>query len=147
LRTSLVLFDEDNACTYDFLVFLFLFVRLFFLKNFEISLTSLGNLAEMGGGSLSILTGFSIFSLSLLLVLTGLSFEVNFDKTFCLKELLFLSKTKKIENNKANEVLDLKDIGEAAWNFISAIYNSGWNSLIVDIFSYSMQRLLDVLGV
>jgi len=39
---------------------------------------------------------------------------------------------KKIENNKANEVLDLKGIGEAAWNFISAIYNSGWDSLIVD---------------
>jgi len=32
---------------------------------------------------------------------------------------------KKIENNKANKVPDLKGIGEAAYNFISAIYNLG----------------------
>jgi len=38
----------------------------------------------------------------------------------------------KIENNKLNEVNDLKDIGEVAWNFISAIYESGWDSLITD---------------
>jgi len=41
-------------------------------------------------------------------------------------------KNKKIENNKANEVLDLNSIGEAAWKFISAIYNSGWDSFIAD---------------
>jgi len=39
---------------------------------------------------------------------------------------------KKIENNKANEINDLKDIGEIVWKFISAIYESGWNSLIAD---------------
>jgi len=39
---------------------------------------------------------------------------------------------KKIKNNKANEVPDLKGIDKAVWNFISAIYNSGWDSLIAD---------------
>ena len=73
---------------------LFPFVGLF-LKNFEISLTSLGDLARMRGGSLLMLMGFSVFSLSLLLVLTRLSFGMNFDETFCLKELLFLSAIRK----------------------------------------------------
>ena len=39
---------------------------------------------------------------------------------------------KKIKKNKANNVLDLNGIGKATWNFISAIYNSGQNILIVD---------------
>ena len=30
-----------------------------------------------------------------------------------------------IEPNKANDVLNLKGVGEAAWNFISALYDSG----------------------
>ena len=29
-----------------------------------------------------------------------------------------------IEPNKANDVLNLKRVGEAAWNFISALYDS-----------------------
>ena len=41
-------------------------------------------------------------------------------------------KNKSIEPNKANNVLDLKDIGEAAWNFISTLYNSSWDTLISD---------------
>jgi len=32
---------------------------------------------------------------------------------------------KKIESNKANDINDLKGIGEAAWGFISLLYNSG----------------------
>jgi len=39
-------------------------------------------------------------------------------------------KNKDIEPNKANNVLDLKGIGEAAWNFISALYESSWDVLI-----------------
>ena len=39
---------------------------------------------------------------------------------------------KKIENSKLNEVKNLKGIGKAAWNFISAIYESGWDLLITD---------------
>jgi len=37
-----------------------------------------------------------------------------------------------IEPNKANDVLNLKGVGEAAWNFISALYDSGWDSLVSD---------------
>jgi len=86
-----MLLDENDTCAYNFLISFFPFVGLFFLKNFEISLTSLGNLAGMKRSSLLMLMDFSIFFLSLLLVLTGLSLGVNFDRTFCLKELLFLS--------------------------------------------------------
>ena len=37
-----------------------------------------------------------------------------------------------IERGKVNDFDDLKDIGKVAWNFISAIYDSGWNALSVD---------------
>ena len=39
---------------------------------------------------------------------------------------------KKIENSKSNEVNDFKDIDKVAWNFISAIYELGWDSLIAN---------------
>ena len=39
-------------------------------------------------------------------------------------------KNKSIKRNKINDVLDLSSVGEAAWNFISALYKSGWNSLV-----------------
>ena len=41
-------------------------------------------------------------------------------------------KNKKININKSNEVSDLKGIGEATWNFLSAIYNLGQDLLIAD---------------
>ena len=37
---------------------------------------------------------------------------------------------KKIKNSKSNEVTNLKDIDEVAWNFILAIYKSRQNSHI-----------------
>lgn len=39
---------------------------------------------------------------------------------------------KKIEQNKANNIPDLKGIDEAAWKIISAFYCSGWDLLIAD---------------
>ena len=39
---------------------------------------------------------------------------------------------KKIKNGKVNEVDNLKGIGEAVWKFISSLYESKWDSLIVD---------------
>jgi len=36
---------------------------------------------------------------------------------------------KNIDTSKANNVEDLKDIGTAAWNLISSIYTSEWDSL------------------
>lgn len=39
---------------------------------------------------------------------------------------------KNIGINKFNNILELKDIGKAAQKFLSAIYNSGWDSLIAN---------------
>ena len=41
-------------------------------------------------------------------------------------------KNKSIEPNKANDVLNLKGVGEAAWNFISTLYKLEWDSLVTD---------------
>ena len=41
-------------------------------------------------------------------------------------------KNKKIDIAKSNNIEDLKDMGEAAWNFVSSIYSLGWDSLIAD---------------
>ena len=86
-----MLFINWNACAYDFLVFLFPYIELFALKNFEISLTSLGDLARIGGGNLSTLASLSIFFSPLLLDLARFNFGLNLDTIFCMKELLSLS--------------------------------------------------------
>jgi len=39
---------------------------------------------------------------------------------------------KAINSNKANDIKDLEEIGKVAWGFISALYNSHWDNLIVD---------------
>ena len=53
-----------------------------------------------------------------------------------IKELLYqiakYIKNKKIDVNKSNDIPDLKGIGKTTWNFLSAIYNSGWDSLIAN---------------
>ena len=46
---------------------------------------------------------------------------------------------KLIEGDKANDVKDLKDIGEAAWSFISALYKSYWNYLIANKNNFSFR--------
>ena len=47
---------------------------------------------------------------------------------------------KKVEENKANNVPNLNSIDEAICNFISAIYNSGWDLLIVDKNNHSFRQ-------
>jgi len=37
-----------------------------------------------------------------------------------------------VERGKVNNFDNLKDISKVAWDFISAIYNSGWNALSAD---------------
>ena len=39
---------------------------------------------------------------------------------------------KSVERDKVNDFDNLKDVGKVAWDFISAIYDSGWNILSVD---------------
>ena len=67
--------------------------------------------------------------------LHGLLEHLPFNANSIKESLHYITKyicNKKIENGKFNEVTDLKGIGEIAWNFISAIYESGWDSLIAD---------------
>ena len=44
-----------------------------------------------------------------------------------------------MESGKANEVNDLKGIGEAAWGFILALYESRWDKLIADNNNHSFR--------
>jgi len=46
---------------------------------------------------------------------------------------------KKIETFKSNDIKDFKDISKATWELISSIYNSGWDSLIVDDHKNSLR--------
>ena len=41
-------------------------------------------------------------------------------------------KNKSIDHNKVNNIPDLSSVGKVVWNFISAIYKSGWNSLVTN---------------
>jgi len=47
---------------------------------------------------------------------------------------------KKIEQDKANSVTDLKGVGKAAWNFISSIYEAEWDELIVNNENFSFRH-------
>jgi len=39
---------------------------------------------------------------------------------------------KDINSNKANDIKDFEDLGKAAWEFITTLYSSQWDSLTVD---------------
>jgi len=39
---------------------------------------------------------------------------------------------KSVERGKVNDFENLKGIGKVAWKFISAIYNSGWDTLCIN---------------
>ena len=47
---------------------------------------------------------------------------------------------KTINDDKANEVHDLKGVGKVAWEFILAIYEAHWNSLVVDETNISFRN-------
>ena len=47
---------------------------------------------------------------------------------------------KTINNDKANNVKDLEDVGKVAWEFISAIYETHWDSLFVDYSKTSFRN-------
>lgn len=42
---------------------------------------------------------------------------------------------KKINSSKSNDIENLKGIGEAIQKFVSTIYKSGWDSLVVDSYN------------
>ena len=60
------------------------------LKYFKILFTSLGNLAGIGGGSLSMLVGLLVFFSSFLPFFPGLTLRVNLYAIFCLRLFLWL---------------------------------------------------------
>jgi len=39
---------------------------------------------------------------------------------------------KGIDSSKVNNIKDFKDLGKTVWEFITALYTSQWNNLIVD---------------
>jgi len=47
---------------------------------------------------------------------------------------------KKINTNKSNDVVELKDIGDATWNFLLSFYNLGWDSLYADSNNNSFRQ-------
>ena len=47
---------------------------------------------------------------------------------------------KSIKDNKANNVKNLEGVGEAAWRFISALYESHWDQLIADKNNLSFRQ-------
>ena len=48
--------------------------------------------------------------------------------------------SKKIDSSKANDIKDFKDIGQAAWIFLSTIYESKWDSLFADDCKTSFRK-------
>ena len=46
--------------------------------------------------------------------------------------ITYYIKNKDINCTKANDIPDLKSIDELVWNFISAIYKSGWDTLVIN---------------
>lgn len=58
-----------------------------------------------------------------------------FDAKNIKESLYYMQKyilNEKIEDGKANNVNDLKDISKAACSFISSLYDSGWDDFIAD---------------
>ena len=49
-------------------------------------------------------------------------------------------KNKKIETSKFNNIKNFEGIGKAAWDLISYIYDTGWDSLIVDNYRNSFRQ-------
>ena len=47
---------------------------------------------------------------------------------------------KKINSAKANDIKDFKDISEAAWKLLLAIYNSKQNSFFADSYNNSFKQ-------
>ena len=47
---------------------------------------------------------------------------------------------KKINSDKANNLLDLNGIGDSIWNFISAVYQANWDSLYTDNKTKSLRE-------
>jgi len=54
-------------------------------------------------------------------------------------------KNKKINPDKSNNIEDFKDIGEATWRFVTAIYKSEWDFLIANSYNNSFRQKVCIL--
>ena len=64
--------------------------------------------------------------------------HLSFDSNSIKKSLIYIANyigNKKINSFKSNDIKNLKGIDEAAQKFVSAIYKSGWDSLIVNSYN------------
>jgi len=62
----------------------------------------------------------------------------NIKKSLSRMEKYILSKS--IDGNKANNIKDFEGLDKAAWGFITALYLSQWDSLIVDSTNQSFRN-------
>ena len=76
------------TCAYEVTLALMLVADFVGMKYLEISFTSFGNLARIGGGIHLILAGLSALFFLFLLFFSKLTLGVNLKATFCLKLLL-----------------------------------------------------------
>lgn len=77
--------------------------------------------------------------------LQGLLEHLSLDSKNIKKSLHHITnyiKNKKINHNKANDIPDLKSIDEVAWNFISTIYNLGWDALTANSDNKTFRQLV-----
>ena len=47
---------------------------------------------------------------------------------------------KAIDSNKANNIKDLEGVGKVAWKFITALYESHWDGLLVNSTNRSFRN-------
>ena len=95
LRTFLMVFLDFDIWAYNLSLLLSSLVEPVILKYFNISLTSLGNLARIGGGSLLILMGLFIF-IFFFTSIDWIYLRGKFEWNFLLKEIIILISDKRI---------------------------------------------------
>jgi len=52
--------------------------------------------------------------------------------------------SKKIKQDKANSIDNLKSVGEIAWNFLSSFYEVGWDELIANNKNFSLRQKVKI---
>ena len=51
---------------------------------------------------------------------------------------------KKVNPKTANDLKDLDGIGDSVWNFISSVYQAGWDSLYTDNKSWTLREKISL---
>ena len=59
---------------------------------------------------------------------------------YVIKNMTKYIKNKIIKKGKTNDITDLKEMGEVAWNFIASLYESDWDFLITDKDNHTLRQ-------